>query len=207
MKLVFTLLTLSLATFLYSCEKETPPQEMLNDLVKKERVDRIGIGRVDEQTKKLELIVFGVKPELRELTISSADILKIREEHEDENRPANMPEGTDAQLSPDGRWITYRTRDNKFVLADSTGKIERTLFGGKEIVTPLHWSLDAEYLLYVERTGAWEFGECGKYLTDGWDLMVYRVRDGQKGLIYQVCEGYPVGGFGWIRIPVGLPLS
>lgn len=178
---------------------------MLEELTSKEHKDGLSIGWVDGQ--KLEIIVFGVNPSTKQFTIPAQDASRIAEEYKDANRPARIPDGTDAQQSPDGKWITYRTRDNKFVLADPKGVIQKTLFDGDKILTSLYWSPESEYLMYVEKAGTWETGPCARNLADGRDIMVYRVRDGQKGRVYQVCEGYPYTRFGWLRVPSDIPLT
>ena len=157
--------------------------------------------------QKLEIIVFGPNPDKRQFTVPAQDASKLAEEYKSANRPAGIPDGKDAQRSPDGKWITFRTRDNKFVLADSKGAIQRRLFDGDKVLTPLYWSPQSEYLMYVEKSGAWENGSCALNLADGRDVMVYRVHDGQKSRVYQVCDGYPYTRFGWLRIPSDLPIS
>jgi hypothetical protein len=205
MRAPIKLVTLCLLALAYSCSKPAPPKDMLDELMQKEHTDRLSIGWVDGQ--KLEVIVFGSKPDLRQFTISAQDANKLKEEYSRRNRPAEISEGTDAQLSPDDKWMTYRTRDNKFVLADSNRRVDRALFDGSGVLTPLYWSPQSEYLMYVEKAGAWETGFCARNLADGRDIMVYRVHDGQKGRVYQVCDGYPYARFGWLRTPINLPLS
>lgn len=185
-----------------SCSKSAPSKDMLEELTNKERKEGLSIGWMDGQ--KLEIIVFGVNPGTKQFTVPAQDASKLTEEYKDANRPTEIPDGTDAQRSPDGKWITYRTRDNKFALADSKGEIQRTLFDGDKVLTPLYWSPQSEYLMYVEKAGTWEKGPCARNLADGRNVMVYRVRDGQKGRVYQVCDGYPYTRFGWLRIPSNL---
>lgn len=204
MKRLLTLLMLILAALLSSCEKPAPPADLLSELMNHQRADRIAIGWIDNQ--RAEIIVFGVKPLLRQITVSPQDEMKFKQEYLERRRSATTSEGTDAQQSPDDKWLTYRTRDNQFVLADTAeGKVRR-LFDGKNVLTALYWSPNAEYLFYVEKAGAWENGECNKYLADGRDIMVYRVRDGKKGRVYQVCDGYPYTRFGWVRVPSTTPV-
>ncbi len=119
----------------------------------------------------------------------------VAAESRDRNKPAEIRGGAGAQQSPDGKWITYRTSENKFVLTDSAGSVQQTLLAGDKILTALYWSPDSEYLMYVEKSGKWDTS-CLRYMEDGRDVMVYRLRDGQQGRVLQVCQGYPYTRFG-----------
>jgi len=104
--------------------------------------------------------------------------------------------------SPDGRWLVFRNSEHRMVMANPDGGITRTLFDAENVVSLAHWSPDSELLLYVQRAGGWDFGPCARHLAGGQDVMVYRLRDGFSGRIYQLCEGgYPYGQFGWLRLP------
>lgn len=177
---------------------------MVDELIQKQSSDRLGIGWIDGQ--KLEVIAFGTKLASHEFTLSAKAASDLTAQIGEHNRPAAIGSGTDAQLSPDGSRMTYRTSGNKFVLADSRGTILKTLLDGQKILTPLYWSPQSEYLLYVEKAGTWESGFCSKNLADGRDIMVYRMRDGEKGIVYQVCDGFPYGKIGWLRLPPGAAL-
>jgi hypothetical protein len=198
---VLTFLTLALC----SCEKPAPPADFLNELVNMQRTDRVAIGWVEGQ--KAEVIVFGVEPALVDVDVSPQDALKFKQDYLEQSRPIASMEGSDAQQSPDARWVTHRSKDNEFVLADSAATSKKILLDGKNVLTSLYWSSNGKYLLYVEKSGAWERGPCNKYFADGRDIMVYRIRDGQKGRIYQVCDGYPYTRFGWVRVPQSVPIS
>ena len=115
-------------------------------------------------------------------------------------------DGIDVNWSGDGKWVAYRTRGNKFVLADSSGKTQHVLFDGKQVVTPLRWSPDDEFLTYVKKGAKWEPINPMKCLDDVEDVMVYRVQDGQQGRVYQVCAGYPYWELHWLKVPANLPL-
>lgn len=205
MKANLTSIILVFLGLIFSCSKPAPSNNMLNELVNKEHTDGLSIGWIDGQ--ELEVIVFGAKPDRKRFTVSAEEASKLAKEYKDANRPADIPNGKDAQRSPDGKWITYRTRDNKFVLADSQGVIQKMLFDGNAVLTPLYWSPQSNYLMYVEKAGTWALGPCARDLADGRDIMVYRIRDGEKGRVYQVCEGYPYTRLGWLRIPSDIPMT
>ena len=175
----------------------------MENLVQQQQKNRLAIGRVDDQ--KLNVILFSsTKPEIRSYSLPSGQ----------KNLPASTEaqssggkiDGTDVSWSPDRKWITYRTRENNFVLADATGKTQRVLMNGKEVVTPLRWSPDDGFLMYVKKGATWEPTNPMKCLDDTKDIMVYRVQDGQRARVYQVCEGYPYWELQWLTIPTNLPL-
>jgi len=59
--------------------------------------------------------------------------------------------------------------------------------------------------MYVQKGGTWDVAglRCG---DDTFNVIVYRLRDGKSGSVYQSCQGYPYGGFQWLQIPSNLPL-
>jgi hypothetical protein len=183
------------------CNRSEPSKDLLDDLSQKQRNDQLAIGWVDGQ--KLELIMFGTKPELQDYVLSPGQAQEMRAEAQAREKQQQTGEGSDSQRSPDGKWITYRTPKNDFVLADSTGKIQRTFSNGDKILTSLYWSPNSEYLMYVKKSDKLDTG-CLRYMEDGRDVMVYRLRDGRQGRVYQVCQGYPFTRFGWLIIPSNL---
>jgi hypothetical protein len=58
--------------FIFGCSKSAPPKEVLDELTQKQHKEHVGIGWVDGQ--KLELIVFGAKPNVRDYTLSAEDM-------------------------------------------------------------------------------------------------------------------------------------
>ncbi|HLM80830.1 MAG TPA: hypothetical protein VK302_09370 [Terriglobales bacterium] len=111
--------------------------------------------------------------------------------------------GTWPSWSPDGKWISYRNPEGRFVLVDAGGQTTRTLFDGKNVLTPLHWSPDSEYFMYVVKTGAWRGFNC----LDAKDIIVYRLQDGQSDAVYGLCEGYPYSVLQWFQLPSKVPLD
>ena len=175
---------------------------------KKSGVD--GLYVVEDHGQKVTLVSRSAEgaswsPDGTKLLCSEGNRLMVYDVQSKQSAP--LADGTLANWSPDGKWMTYRTLENKFVLADANGKMQRTLLDGKEIVTGLLWSPDSQFLLYVKKAGTWEFGECARNLADGRDVMVYRLRDGATGEVFQVCDGFPYGQLDWVRVPSSLPLS
>jgi Tol biopolymer transport system component len=182
---------------------QNAPKELLENLVQQQQKNRLAIGWVDDQ--KLNVILFSLtKPEIRSYTLPGNGKRSLPA-HEDQNA-AGKVDGTDVSWSPDGKWVTYRTRENKFVLADASGKTQRVLFDGQQVGTPLHWSPDDDFLMYVKKAATWEPINPMKCLDDAEDVMVYRVQDGQQGRVYQVCAGYPYWELHWLKVPANLPL-
>ena len=175
---------------------------------KKSGVD--GLYLVEDQGRKITLVSRNAEgaswsPDGSKLLYSEGNRIMTYDLQSKECVP--LADGTLARWSPDSKWITYRTPGNKFILADTNGKIERTLLDGKEIVTGLSWSPDSQFLMYVEKAGAWEGGDCARNMADGRNVMVYRLRDGQRGEVFQVCDGFPYQQLDWLRVPSNLPLS
>lgn len=111
--------------------------------------------------------------------------------------------GTSPSWSPDGKHMIYRTVKNWFVFADPSGSVQRSLLDGKDVLTPLYWSPDSEYLMYLTKSKASGSLNC----PDARDVVAYRLRDGQSAPVYQVCEGYPYWMLRWIRLPSNVPLA
>jgi hypothetical protein len=95
------------------CNKSVLPKEALGELIQKQQKEHLAIGWLDGQ--KLEIIIFGTKPDTRDYTLTAEEAQAISVESQAREKPAEYGGGSDAQHSPDGKWITYRTRDNKFV--------------------------------------------------------------------------------------------
>lgn len=182
-------------TLVAGCNKPAPPAELLRELVRKQRQDRIAIGRLDDV--QLEFIVFGDQPEMRAVDLTKEQAGMLQEVQQ--SRPVANAGVSDAQRSPDGKWLTFRTRENMFVLVDAAGSVQRTLFAGDTTLSPPRWSPDSEYLMYIEKSWKWETTGCR--VADGKDVMVYRVRDGQFGRVFQVCKGYPYTNLFWLHLP------
>jgi YD repeat-containing protein len=194
-------LALLFVVLILGCNAAAPPKDVLDELIQKQRRDHMGIGWVDGQ--KLELIEFGTKPTLRDYTLSVEEVQKLSAKSRTGEKPPKVEGGSDIQRSPNGKWITYRTQEKKFVLADASGRVQRALLADNRILTALYWSPDSEYLMYVAKSGKWDTG-CLRYAEDGRDIIVYRLRDGQQGRVYQVCQGYPYTRFDWLTVPSDL---
>lgn len=153
-----------------------------------------GLYVVEDEGQKLTLVSRHAEgaswsPDGMELLYSEGHKIVMYELQSKQCR--TIVEGTFPTWSPDGKWITYRTAKDRIVLAFPTGTVQRTLLEGKNVLTGLSWSPDSQFLMYVQKPGAWEYGPCARYLADGRDVTVYRLRDGEKGGVFQVCDGYP----------------
>ena len=196
-----SLVAVTSIVFMVACSQSPLPGDLLNEMRGIGRKDRIAIGWLYQQ-HELNVIVLGEKPEMRRYSIATDEAQKIMVPRE---QPAKISDGTDAFRSPDGRWITYRSKDDTFVLADANGRLQRTLISGRRVLTPLQWSPDSKYLLYVQKGGAWDTAalRCG---DDVFYVMVYRLSDGRNGSVLQGCQGYPYWELQWIRVPANLPV-
>jgi Tol biopolymer transport system component len=120
------------------------------------------------------------------------------------NKNSNsIAKGTDPRWSPNGKLISFRTKENSFSLMDSRGSVQRTLLGARNISTPLSWSPDSEYLMYV-KTGGYLHGlACS---DASMEIIVLRLSDGLTGSLLETCNTISPKSFRWLQIPSNLPL-
>jgi len=111
--------------------------------------------------------------------------------------------GTNPTWSPDNKWIAYKTEHGTARLVTPDGLTHMDLMKGHRILGYLHWSPDAEYLMYGEEfhPSVMEF-LMGFFTVPAGStsrLSVYRVRDGATLPVHWFG---PLGGsdigFGWI---------
>jgi len=62
--------------------------------------------------------------------------------------------GTEPAWSPDGRTVAYRNTKGDFVLRHITEQNASKLFSGKDVWTPLQWSPDGRYVMFVGGFGS-----------------------------------------------------
>ena len=118
-------------------------------------------------------------------------------------KSSSIVRGTDAMWSPDGSLISFRTNENVFALMDSGGNLKKTLFTGKDILTPLSWSPDSQYLMYVKTGGSLHGVACSDASID---VTVFRVSDGVAGSLFETCNTISPRAFRWLQVPFNLPL-
>ncbi len=194
----------AIASFLVAAAcSQNAPKDLLDNLVEQQHENRLAIGWSDD--RKLTVILFSLtNPEIRSYTLPGNG--KKQFAMTESQNAVRTVDGTDVSWSSDGKRVAYRTRRNKLVLADSSGKTQRVLFDGRQVLTPLHWSPDDEFLMYVKKGATWEPSNPMKCLDDTEDVVVYRVKDGKQGRVYQVCAGYPYWELHWLKVPANLPI-
>ena len=119
-------------------------------------------------------------PDSRRIVFSRKSKLVIYDIETRQTRP--VTDGSNPAWSPDGKWIAYRTADNVGMMVSPETGERRTLFKGREIVGPIRWSPDGEYLLYNIRQEAfankieslWNLGDTN------YRVIVHRLRDGTE---------------------------
>ena len=55
--------------------------------------------------------------------------------------------------------------------------------------------------MWVENSNRFDLDGTFWAVDDSRDVMIYRIRDGQRGRVYQVTEGYPWGQLEWLMVP------
>jgi hypothetical protein len=112
-------------------------------------------------------------------------------------------DGTDGQRALDGHASSFRTHDNHFALADPAGHVITKLIEAddKDVLTPMYWSPDSQYLAYVQKSRALD-REVLSVMSGGRDIMVLRLRDGARGRVAQVYEDFPWEDLGWVIAPL-----
>lgn len=118
-------------------------------------------------------------------------------------RSSSIAKGTDAEWSPDGHSISFRSNENTFSLMDSNGNLKKSLLAGKDILTPLSWSPDSEYLMYVKTGSSLHGVACSDASIN---IMVLRISDGITGSLLETCNTVSPRAFRWLQIPSNLPL-
>jgi len=112
--------------------------------------------------------------------------------------------------APDGNYVTYRDMDLNFCIIDIRSREKKHLFSGKDILTPLVWSPNSKYLLYVKNVkGIFSelfsnlvrmdfFGMCKmihRFKTLGMepkDVMIYCISDGFSVKVGEVYKSMPL---------------
>jgi hypothetical protein len=179
-----------------SCGRPPLSNDVLDELAELQRNTGITIGFQGDQD--VDFIRFDRDREMRVTGLLPDEVRMI--ERSSPAQPVSVPNGSDGQRSPDGRWITYRTNTNVFVLANSGGHSSQALFEGSDVLTPLYWSPDSRYLMYVLRSKRFDENAL-RTLADGLDLMILRVRDRKGGRLLQFFEGFPFASLRWIKLP------
>jgi hypothetical protein len=139
-----------LAVTLVACGKASPPPGVINDLCSIQRQNRTTIGYLDGQ--ELQYLVFGSPTVMRRSAISSSDMANATSIWEAKTTNVSVPGGTEGQLSPDGNWIVYKDERKRLVLSNVSRTDKRTLFDSESVLTPLYWSPDSRYLMYVTKS-------------------------------------------------------
>jgi len=111
--------------------------------------------------------------------------------------------GTDAAWSPAGNLISFRSNESTFALIDANGNLKETFLSAKDILTPLSWSPDSQYLMYVKTGNSLHGIACSDASIN---IMVLRVRDGLTGSLLETCNTVSPRAYRWLYIPSNLPL-
>lgn len=113
----------------------------------------------------------------------------------------NIPTAAqDVRVSPSGTSAVYRQTDG-FYLASSHSTNPSFLLSGKDVQTPLSWSPDSQYLLFVQldRGASWR-----KTIACGGDVhlvKIIRVKDLRQATAFPTCEGFPYWVVQWVHVP------
>jgi hypothetical protein len=99
--------------------------------------------------------------------------------------------------SPDGRWIAYSSGGHVVLAQADDARRVRRLFRASGFQRTVRWSPDSEYLLfYADEMHFFGRSNC----FQEWHYIVYRLRDGAKGAMFDDCRPSP-DAFRWILNP------
>jgi len=106
-----------------------------------------------------------------------------------------LASGSNPSWSPDGRWISFMSPDNRLMLLDSSTRKEVMPLGGRRITGPIAWSPDSCCISFSDHGRS-----IGDLLALSEDRMVvYRLSDGQWFPIVRFgLKGGTSARFGWL---------
>lgn len=113
----------------------------------------------------------------------------------------NIPTAAqDVRVSPSGTSAVYQQKDAYYLATSNTVK-PTFLLSAKDVQTPLSWSPNSEYLLFVQldRGASWR-----KTIACGGDIhlvRIIRVKDLRQGTAFPTCEGFPYWVVEWVHVP------
>lgn len=172
-----------------------PPSDLLDELRSLQR-QHVWIARL-YQSRQLELVVAGEPDRVPVADLPSDVGDRLEKQRSQRRQSINFIGDSDAQLSPDGKWVTYRTSDKHYVLSDRAGILKREIVSETHISTPMYWSPDGRYLMYCAESLPGD----SRVVSGQVDMLVYRVKDGVQGRVTTFDELYPFETFGWLVVP------
>ena len=96
--------------------------------------------------------------------------------------------GTEPAWSPDGRTVAYRNTKGDFVLRHITEQNASKLFSGKDVWTPLQWSPDGRYVMFV---GGFGSKDLGLNCLEPKKVMLYELPTKKRRFVHQLCKSAP----------------
>ena len=109
-------------------------------------------------------------PDNKELVFETDGKVQVYEIEKDQMR--TLAVGTQPTWSPDGNWISYRDRDDYYVIPPS-GDGKKKLFHKRRAVSALFWSPDSRFVAYVHE-------DLLALDVEFYHLMVRRLEDGDE---------------------------
>jgi hypothetical protein len=142
---------------------------------------KVVIGR--KNYSDLEIISFenDSKPERKMIPLS-------------DYKPFGGDDAAQLQHSSDGRIASCVA--NRCSIYDAHSGRTQAAFRSDHILTPLYWSPDNRFLLFVREVSGFRFPvRCS--LEDERDVIVYEPASGQQTVVTTVCGGYPYSQLRW----------
>jgi WD40 repeat protein len=136
-------------------------------------------------------------PDGKQIVYASADGYVCLHDLEKQENSKKLARGSDPTWSPDGNWIAYRDGKTYYEVRPSGGG-RKKLFHKTRAVSPLYWSPDSRFVLYLHE----DFVALD---VEFYHLMARRLSDGSEDWV----SGAPnaVGGnLQWVQNPQLIPL-
>lgn len=95
-------------------------------------------------------------------------------------------------FSADKKWTAHCDKKEECRISKVSDPSQSFSVSRKGILTPLFWSPDEEFVLFVRRAGWSNLLHC--LFEDRYSVMVYDIAQARAGIVTTVCGGFPYAG-------------